>query len=174
MIINNIVKDLETKRSKALERLQQYNNRYHKTNILPLVQDWIYMDGYCQPRHNSGRAQSFFFRGVLRKLRAKLYKTADNCYNREALRRNKQPKQAYTKELVGYDTMAPVNNLVVRLVDSDNRPYSSIGLRNNSQWTYYALFHPCFIALACFGHPGNKTCKVFNFPQFHINNTAEF
>lgn len=168
MIINNIVKDLETKRSKALEGRQQYNNRYHKTNILPLVQDWIYMDGYCQPRHNSGRAQSFFFRRTLRKLRAKLYKAADNCYNkaadncynREALRRNKQPKQTYAKELVGYDTMAPVNNLVVRLVDSDNRPYSSIGLRNNSQWTYYALFHPCFVASACFDYPSNKEAKT--------------
>lgn len=168
MIINNIVKDLETKRSKALEGRQQYNNRYHKTNILPLVQDWVYMDGYCQPRHNSGRAQSFRFRGTPRKLRAKLYKAvdncynkaADNCYNREALRRNKQPKQAYVKELVGYDTMAPVNNLVVRLIDSDNRPYSSIGLHNNSQWTYYALFHPCFVASACFDYPGNKEVKT--------------
>ena len=174
MIVNNIVKGLETKRSKAWERLQQYNNRYHKTNILPLVQDWVYMDGYCQPRHNSGRAQSFRFRGALRELRAKLYKAVDNCYNREALRRNRQPNQAYTKELAGYDTMAPVNNLVVRLVDSDNRPYSSIGLRNNSQWTYYALFHPCFVAAACFGHPGNKACKVFNFSQLPINSATKF
>lgn len=116
MIINNIVKDLETKRSKAFARLERYNNRYH----------------------------------------------------RDTLHRNKQ-----TKELVGYDTMAPVNNLVVRLVDSNNRPYSSIGLCNNSQWTYYALFHPCFISSACFDYPNNKACKVFNFSQFPINSAAK-
>lgn len=174
MIINNIIKALGTKRSKALERLERYNNRYHKTNILPLVQDWLYMDGYCQPRYNSEKAQSFRFRGVLRKLRAKLYKAVDNLYNRDTLYRNKQPRQAYAKELVGYDTMAPVNNLVVRLVDSDNRPYSAIGLCNNSQWTYYALFHPRFIAAACFGYPNNKTCKVFNFPQSPINSATKF
>ena len=158
MILNKSVRDLATKRSKALEGRQQYNNRYHKTNILPLVQDWVYMDGYCQPRHNSNKAQKFRFCGVLRKFRAKLYKAVDNLYNRDTLHRNK-----HTKEIIGYDTMAPVNNLVVRLVDSDNRPYSSIGLRNNSQWTYYALFHPCFVSSACFDYPSNKACKVFNF-----------
>lgn len=153
MIINNIIKDLRAGRSKAFAGLERYNNRYHKTNILPLVQDWVYMGGYCQPRYNSGRPQKFYFRGALRVLRAKLYKAVDNLYNRDALYRN---KQTCAKELVGYDTMAPANNLVVRLVDSDNRPYSSIGLHNNSQWTYYALFHPCFISAACFDHPGNK------------------
>lgn len=140
MIINNIAKDLGTKRSKVLERLERYNNRYHKTNILPLVQD----------------------------------KAVDNLYNKDTLHRNKQPRQAYAKEGVGYDTMAPVNNLVVRLVDSDNRPYSAIGLCNNSQWTYYALFHPCFIVAACLGYPNNKTCKVFNFPQLPINSATKF
>lgn len=153
MIINNIIKDLRAGRSKAFAGLERYNNRYHKTNILPLVQDWVYMGGYCQPRYNSGRPQKFYFCRVLRVLRAKLYKAVDNLYNRDALYRN---KQTCAKELVGYDTMAPANNLVVRLVDSDNRPYSSIGLHNNSQWTYYALFHPCFVAAACFDHPGNK------------------
>ena len=174
MIISNSAKTMETKRSRVLESLERYNNRYHKTNILPLVQDWVYMDGYCQPRHNSDTAQFFLFRGVLHKLRAKLYKAVDNCYNRDTLHRNKQPRQVYTKEGVGYDTMAPVNNLVVRLVDSDNRPYSAIGLCNNSQWTYYALFHPCFVSAACFDYPRNKTCKVFNFSQFHINNGKRF
>lgn len=156
MIINNIIKDLRAGRSNTPGRLERYNNRYHKTNILPLAQDWAYMDGYCQPRYNSGRPQKFYFRGVLSGLRAKLYKAVDNLYSRDTLYRNKQSKQAYAKELVGYDTMAPANNLVVRLVDSSNRPYSSIGLRNNSQWTYYALFHPCFVAAACFDYPGNK------------------
>lgn len=140
MIINNIVKDLETKRSKAFARLERYNNRYR----------------FC---------------GVLRKLRAKLYKAVDNCYNRDTLHRSKQQEQAYTKELVGYDTMAPVNVLAVRLVDSDNRPYSSIGLCNNSQWTYYALFHPCFVSSACFDYPNNK---VFNFSQLPINSATKF
>lgn len=171
MIINNIIKDLGAKRNKAFGRWEWYNNRYHKTNIMPLVQDWVYMDGYCQPRHNSGKAQKFHFRGVLRKLRAKLYKAVDNLYNRDTLYRNKQPKQAYAKELVGYDTMAPVNNLVVHLVDSNNRPYSSIGLCNNSQWTYYALFHPCFVSAACFNYPSNK---VFNFSQLPINSATKF
>lgn len=172
MIINNIVKDLETRRSRTQGRLERYNNRYHKTNILPLVQDWVYMGGYCQPRHNSGRAQSFRFCGAWRELKAKLYKAVDNLYNRDTLHRNKQPKQAYVvKELVGYDTMAPINNLVVRLVDSDNRPYSTIGLCNNSQWTYYALFHPCFVAAACFDYPSNK---VFNFRQISQSDTAKF
>lgn len=171
MIINNIIKDLRAGRSKTFARLERYNNRYHKTNILPLVQDWVYMDGYYQPRHNSGRAQKFYFRGALNLLRQKLYKAVDNLYNRDTLYRNKQPKQAYAKELVGYDTMAPANNLVVRLVDSDNRPYSSIGLRNNSQWTYYALFHPCFISAACFDYPGNK---VFNFSQLTANSATKF
>lgn len=174
MIVNNIIKDLETKRSKVFGRRQQYNNRYHKTNILPLVRDWVYMDGYHQPRHNSGKAQKFRFCGVLRKLRAKLYKAVDNLYNRDALYRNKQPKQAYTKELVGYDTMTPVNNLVVRLVDSNNRPYSSIGLCNNSQWTYYALFHPYFVSAACFDYPNNKAYKVFNFSQLPVNSATKF
>lgn len=171
MIINNIAKDLGTKRSKVLERLERYNNRHHKTNILPLVQDWVYMDGYCQPRYNSGKAQKFRFCGVLRKLRAKLYKAVDNLYNRDTLYRNKQPKQAYTKELVGYDTMAPVNVLAACPIDSDNRPYSAVGLCNNSQWTYYALFHPCFISSACFDLPNNK---VFNFSQLPINSATKF
>lgn len=155
MIINNIAKDLETKRSKVLERLERYNNRHHKTNILPLL--W--------------RAQKFRFCGVSRKLRAKLYKAVDNLYNRDTLYRNKQPKQAYTKELVGYDTMAPVNVLAACPIDSDNCPYSAVGLCNNSQWTYYALFHPCFISSACFDYPNNK---VFNFSQLPINSTTKF
>lgn len=116
MITNNIVKDLESNRSKAFARRERYNNRYHKT-----------------------------------------------------IHRNKQ-----TKELVGYDTMAPINVLAVRYVDSNNRPYSSIGLCNNSQWTYYALFHPCFISSACFDYPSNKACKVFNFSQMPIDNMEKF
>lgn len=38
----------------------------------------------------------------------------------------------------------------------NNRQYSSIGLCNNSQWTYYTLFRPCFVFSACFDCPSNK------------------
>lgn len=97
MIINNIAKTMDTKRSKVFERRQQYNNRYHKTNTLAV----------CP-------------------------------------------------------------------IDGDNRPYSAVGLCNNSQWTYYALFHSSLIFASCFGYPSNKACKVFNFLQLPINSTAKF